>query len=338
MAKVTILGAGITGLAIASQLPKTFDITIVARNLPGDEDSSEWASPWAGAVFMPMDPSTEREQRIQLESFRSWWQLAQQYPESGVSQVEMEDLIDSTALDKVWYRNKLPHFRVLSKNELPPNASFGMSYKSIILIPSVFLAWQKKRLETAGVRFLRRTVNSLAELKDLGHDILINAAGVGARYLNDVADKDLQEVRGQTVLVKSDFNKIWIRRGKDYTYALGRPDGTAILGGIKQYNNATQDVDAHLRADIFQRIYDNLPKVFPSSDPKDFKVIRDIVGIRPQRVGGARVEKAVVDGQLVVHAYGFPGGGYIASWGIAREVCRLVDGLYPSPEIVSAKL
>ncbi|KAG7285754.1 hypothetical protein NEMBOFW57_008048 [Staphylotrichum longicolle] len=60
MAKITILGAGITGLSIATILiqqqsrdrsrsrpPHT--ITILARDLPGDEPSQRWASPWACA-------------------------------------------------------------------------------------------------------------------------------------------------------------------------------------------------------------------------------------------------------------------------------------------------
>lgn len=43
---ITIIGSGVFGLSIAHSLPLSYDITIVARNLPGDPDSSEWASPW----------------------------------------------------------------------------------------------------------------------------------------------------------------------------------------------------------------------------------------------------------------------------------------------------
>lgn len=223
---------------------------MVARNLPGDPESTEWASPWAGAVFMGMAGSNEKEQRRQLESFWVWWRQALRYPESSVRQVEMEDLIDDATVDKVWYANKLPDFRVMSKEELPEGAPFGMAYKSVIITPSVYLVWLRKRLEASGVKFKRLTVNSLADLRGMGHDILINASGVGARHLKDVADQRMQEVRGQTVLVESKFNKIWIRRGKDYTYALGRPDGTTILGGIKQYNSTVTKVDDDLRADV----------------------------------------------------------------------------------------
>lgn len=237
-------------MAIASQLPRDYEITIVARNLPGDPESTEWASPWAGAVFIGMDGSTPREQRMQLDAFAGWWKLALSNPESSVRRVEMHDLMDFTPLEKVWYRDRLPGFRVMAQEELPADARFGMAYQTIVLTPGVFLPWMRARLEKTGVKFLRVTVQSLADLQGMGHDYLINAAGIGPRYLKDVADMKVQEVRGQTILVKSDFDKIWIRRGKDYTYALGRLDGTAILGGIKQFANTETSVDEDLRGDV----------------------------------------------------------------------------------------
>ncbi|KAJ0271084.1 hypothetical protein CBS470a_013319, partial [Colletotrichum nupharicola] len=185
---------------------------------------------------------------MQLDAFWAWWNLALEHPESSVRRVDMYDLVDGSSEDQVWYANKLPDYRVLSKDELPSGASFGMAYKSIIITPSTYLAWVRNRLEATGVKFQRLSVNSLSDLRGMGHDLLINCTGVGARYLTDVADLDMQEVRGQTILVKSDFNKIWIRRGKDYTYALGRPDGTAILGGLKIFDSVDTEVDDDLRS------------------------------------------------------------------------------------------
>jgi len=46
---ITVIGAGITGLACAYQLtlkqPHKYAITVIARDLPGDL-STTWASPW----------------------------------------------------------------------------------------------------------------------------------------------------------------------------------------------------------------------------------------------------------------------------------------------------
>lgn len=84
---------------------------------------------------------------------------------------------------------------------------------------------------------MRKNLKSLADLKGSGHDVLVNATACGSRFLADVADPKVQEVRGQTMLVKTSYNKIFMRHGKDYTYVIPRLDGTAIIGGIKQVGN-----------------------------------------------------------------------------------------------------
>jgi D-amino-acid oxidase len=61
-----------------------------------------------------------------------------------------------------------------------------------------------------------------------------------------------------------------------------------------------------------------------------FDVIRDIVGRRPTREGGMRLEVEKVEGEPVgrkiVHAYGAGGRGYELSWGVAEEVVNMVGG------------
>jgi glycine/D-amino acid oxidase-like deaminating enzyme len=46
MPQATIIGAGVLGLSIANSLPAHYDVAVVARDLPGDEPSLDWASPW----------------------------------------------------------------------------------------------------------------------------------------------------------------------------------------------------------------------------------------------------------------------------------------------------
>lgn len=106
--------------------------------------------------------------------------------------------------------------------------------KTVVITPAVFLPWLRERLEKSGVKFVRRDLKSLADLKGSGFDVLVNATSLGARYLADVADEHMVQVRGQTILAKTDYNKVFMRHGKDYTYVIPRLDGTAILGGIKQ--------------------------------------------------------------------------------------------------------
>lgn len=54
-------------------------------------------------------------------------------------------------------------------------------------------------------------------------------------------------------------------------------------------------------------------------------MVRDLVGIRPYREGGVRLEPQTMDGRYVLHAYGVGGGGYVFSWGLAKAVVDLVN-------------
>lgn len=73
--------------------------------------------------------------------------------------------------------------------------------------------------------------------------------------------------------------------------------------------------------------------MFPGAQPADFEIVRDNVGIRPGRSPGVRVEKEVVDGQNIVHAYGTGGGGYVFSFGLARAAGTMVnDFLFAAPK------
>lgn len=277
-----LTSCSITGMAIAATLPKHDDITIVARNLPGDQDSQEWASPWAGATWMGMADSSPRDQQVQLDAFAYWYKFALQHPESSVRRIQIIEILDYIPLEKLWYAFKVPHFRILTKDEMPADAHFGVTYETVMITPSVFLPWMRARLESSGVRFLRSTVRSLSDLQGMGHDVLINATGIGAKYLSDVQDKQVLEVRGQTALVKTTYDKVWIRRGtKAYTYCLPRGDGTAILGGIKQFGSTIKEVDVELRNDV--RMIDPVSSLAQLPDKDRFSAASTRVSHRASR-------------------------------------------------------
>ncbi|KAH7240448.1 hypothetical protein MRS44_013042 [Fusarium solani] len=84
MVKVTILGAGVTGMMAAASLPRNYNVTIVAEHLPGDYDTKEWASPYAGAIWVGVYQSSPWEQKMQLEGLMGLLRLAETNPESSV--------------------------------------------------------------------------------------------------------------------------------------------------------------------------------------------------------------------------------------------------------------
>ncbi|KAK2616798.1 hypothetical protein QQS21_000175 [Conoideocrella luteorostrata] len=330
MTKITIFGAGITGMAIASQLAKDYEVTIVARDLPDDTPSQQWSSPWACAGWVALGGSPA-EQQMQLDSLAYCLRLAKTHPESSVRAVELTDIYDvgATEAKELWYYNCVPGFQELDTSQLTGDQkpTLAVKYTSFVLSPKPFLAWLRCRLESSGVTFERiPTAKSLGELSRFGHDILINASGLASTTLADVEDKKMISDRTYTILVKSDYNKAFVRRGAtEYTYIFGRHDGTTVVGGISEPPENEVMAKDSVRTNLLYRANLNLPKDFPSAEVNEYNIVEDLQGIRPLRLPGVRVEQEVIDGQMVVHAYGTTAGGYIYSFGLAREVAKLVD-------------
>ncbi|KAF9634794.1 hypothetical protein BFW01_g5689 [Lasiodiplodia theobromae] len=332
MVKITILGAGITGMTTALTLPHDHDITIVASHLPCGDDlhTKAWASPHAAAVWVGVHASSPREQRMQLDGFAGLWRLACTHPESSARRIRMTEIMDRGAKDDVWYAGKLPGFRFLAADELPAGALYGMEYETVTVLPRVFLGWMYERLRERGVRFVRTRVRALGELSGMGHDVLVNAAGLGVERLKDVREMDFTPQHLQVVIAEAPgYDRLFIRRGENgyYSTAFARMDGTAYVGGVLTEGRRELKLSEEDRSRICRQAHENQPDVFPSPDPKDWPIVTDHVAVYPTVVtrAGVRCEKETIDGQRVIHAYGQHAGGYVFSYGLAREVRNLLD-------------
>lgn len=115
----------------------------------------------------------------------------------------------------------------------------------------MYLPWLRAQLEARGVNFVRAEVASVKEASQLApSELVVNASGNGAKFLQDVNDTDCVQVRGQTMLVRCAAPDIHIRhalRWDEYTYVLPRGDGTAIMGGIKEFGSIDPVVDDELK-------------------------------------------------------------------------------------------
>lgn len=120
-------------------------------------------------------------------------------------------------------------------------------------------------------------------------------------------------------------------------------NGGTIIGGTKEPNNWNLEPSSQVRQRLLSAAQPIIPQA--SSDekaPKDLEVIRDIVGRRPARDGGMRVETET-EGEAqekrhVIHAYGAGGRGYELSWGVANKVVELARVLVYSTETIKSKL
>ncbi|KAJ5304952.1 uncharacterized protein N7443_004612 [Penicillium atrosanguineum] len=318
---VTILGAGVIGLLSALALTDAgYKVTIVARDLPGDE-SQDWASPWAGAAIFPYSDSEGHS--LQVESFKYFWALAHRDPTSGVQVVKATEFYDDRDDDStVWYKSLVPQYRRIPTEDLPKGVKVGFTYKTMTVNPVVFLPWVRKQLEARGVCFIRKEVSEIEEVKRItGNEVIVHATGLGAYNLAD--DKDVVAHRGQTMFVKTDFDELMMLQGSQYTYIIPRMhSGGVIIGGISQEGNLDREVDQKLRPDILARVQ-NISKNRLESVDLESPSTKNIVAFRPGRKGGYRLES---EGK-VVHAYGFGGMGYIYGYGAALEVRGLVEAM-----------
>jgi D-amino-acid oxidase len=317
---VTIVGAGVTGLTAALLLAENgHTVTIVSHNSYGDT-STEWASPWAGALLAPN--ADYGHPSLQRQSLERWAELHRHKPESGVKKLRITEYYDDRPHDaEIWYEGFVSGFRRLGKDDLLPGTTLGFTYHGYVVNPNQFLPWIMKELRSCGVSFINQKLHSLDEAKGLGQaDFVVNASGLGARNL--VPDSAVTPIRGQTMFVPTDkLDEAILRQGSQYTYMIPRhSDGGVILGGVAQPGNTNQEPDPSLRGDILARI-NNMTQDRFSWLASDDEKIKDIVGFRPGRKGGLRLQKE----ERVIHAYGLGALGYVYSWGIAASVRGLVE-------------
>ncbi|KAL2182439.1 amino acid oxidase [Thermothelomyces heterothallicus CBS 203.75] len=252
----------------------------------------------------------------------------------------------------------LPGFRLLSPSEFPADGrvTWGCEYDTWCVNPMVYCSFLLRRFVRRGGRLLARELQRPEEVFSLsraelglpplparggesssssssssnsrGNDgesvvaAVVNASGTGL-----VPDPHMTMTRGQTCLVAEDCDATVTRQNADgsWTFCVPRGfDGGTIVGGTKEPGNWDPRPSAEVRAELLRRFAETYPKILGGK--AELTVLRDIVGRRPTRDGGPRVEGEVIPGAgFVMHAYGLGGRGYELSWGVAEAVVEAVD-------------
>lgn len=89
------------------------------------------------------------------------------------------------------------------------------------------------------------------------------------------------------------------------------------------YHNRSPEVDMEIAQDEISRAHHLAPEIVPATPPEESLIY--IVGIRPSREGGFRLDSERVGNRVILSAYGFGGGGYAFSYGIADALVRMVE-------------
>ncbi|GES63833.1 FAD dependent oxidoreductase superfamily [Aspergillus terreus] len=331
---IVVIGAGVIGLSAAlciqERLTRSQSVLIAARDFP-NTTSLNYASPWAGAHYRPVPASTPqaaREERQARRTYQHFKTLAATEPAAAVQALDgIEHLENPPAeyLDPRAIPDFFAHldgFRQLAADEVPAGVTWAVRYRTFAVNSPVYCAYLLRRFVLQGGQTREYTLGDPMEAFHLADNVrtVVNCSGLG------FGDPKSFIIRGQTCLVRNPCDVTLTRQNSDgsWSFCIPRPlGGGTIIGGTKQ----PRDWDPAPSRETREKLLVNAAKWFPFTPESEgkFDVIRDIVGRRPAREGGMRIEAEKVAGdRTIVHAYGAGGRGYELSWGVAEDVLSLM--------------
>ncbi|KAL8796163.1 MAG: hypothetical protein Q9195_001496 [Heterodermia aff. obscurata] len=119
-----------------------------------------------------------------------------------------------------WYKDVVPDFRNLTKDELPPGHETGNTFTSVCINTAIYLPWLTSECLKAGVVFQRQILNHISDAANVHHsgkkaDVVVNCTGLSAGKLGGVMDEKITPARGQTVLVRNEADVMASNSGTD---------------------------------------------------------------------------------------------------------------------------
>jgi D-amino-acid oxidase len=299
MARVTVVGAGVVGLTCAVRLLEDgHRVDVLARDLP-----LETSSAVAAAIWYPYRASPS--ERVLAWSARSYDVFVGLADVAGAG-VALRSGVEvfASRQDDPWWRSAIPHLDHVAP---PDGYADAWTFLAPVVEMPVYLSWLSSRVDDLGGTITRLNLSSLPA----GPDVVVNAAGIGARLL--ASDTSVGPVRGQVVYVEQvGLEDWWLDHSADLTYVVPRSHDI-VVGGTDQEGDWSRTPSPSTAEEILARGRLLVPALGSA------RVLRHRVGLRPARPS-VRVER-VGD---VVHCYGHGGAGVTLSWGTADEVASLV--------------
>jgi D-amino-acid oxidase len=306
--KITIVGAGISGLATAYVLGKQkHTIKIIAKGFTPDITSDRAAAFWF--------PYHIRNDERGIHWCKRSYEVYKEFSEDSCSGVSMQRLLKVVRQgveeqEMTWF-SFMPEgsYRILGEHETPGEYAIGYDVQVPVIETQIFLPWLMNELRQMNITIVEREIQSFDEITDA--DVIINCSALGAQQLCN--DKELIPVRGQVGLLAPKNNFSIFLDNELPLYIVPRKDAI-IIGGTYEEGIT----DAVTEPSTINRLFDNAYKAFP--ELKDQKIIGSWAGLRPYRPL-VRVER---EGKII-HNYGHGGSGFTLAWGCAEEIASLIE-------------
>ena len=308
--KVLVVGCGISGLTCGVRLlEEGLDTTISARELPPHTTSDA-----AAAVWFPYSARSVNLARWAQISYARFSELAG-VAGAGVSFTRLAILFKSHEREAKLNELKSTEveFEQASADAVPREYEGAYELKVPLVEPQLYLPFLMNRVRELGGRIERGEVRDLSEAGP--HDVVVNCTGVWAGEL--AGDSGVYPRRGQIVRVEKlpgvERCMVDDNPPRKLTYIFPR-SSDCILGGTDDKDDWNLNVDEKQA----RKILDRCARL--SGGARGAAVLEHMVGLRPCRDEGVRLDAERVSGRLIIHNYGHGGSGFTISWGCADEV------------------
>ena len=327
MKHVCVVGAGVIGLSVATHLLESYHsdlvVTVIADKFTPDTTASDIGG---GFILAPVQEDKKRS-RVWIESSTRRIKSMYDSGEQGISYSSGTFVSPPGEEGDVWFKDLVANYLPLGNKTGNHQARFstfivnGTDYVSVLL----------QKIKILGGVLVKQKVESLSELNSF--DVVINCTGLGAREL--ACDSAMYPTKGVLVSVRAPWVKEWYNEAGTHdgrSYIFPRVN-EVILGGCNEINQEDLMTDYNQ----VQQIIDRCVKKVPSLANAD--VLKVLVGVRPMRKGGVRLEKESINNDTtVIHNYGHGSYGITLSWGCAEAVGDIVGqtlGIVKKPLIQS---
>ncbi|HEX2657021.1 MAG TPA: FAD-dependent oxidoreductase [Polyangia bacterium] len=285
MHDVVVVGAGIVGLTCAARLQQAgARVAVVTADEP-----AQTVSAIAAAVWYPSHVVSD--QRLLGWARATFDELAAQ-ADRGIPGVVMRPtrmLMRVTTAQRPGWAAAVRDFRVVTRAR-PFVEEWQFTVPSVEMKP--YLAWLAQRITDGGGAWHRRRLTALDEAATLA-PIVVNASGLGAAAL--ASDPAVHPARGQIVVVANPGLDTSVRdegNPAGMTYIHPRRSDV-VLGGTYDAGESDRTPDRAVSQRILARCEILVPQL------RGAPVLETLVGLRPARHGGIRLERDPV---------GLPGG------------------------------
>jgi glycine/D-amino acid oxidase-like deaminating enzyme len=324
MARVSVVGAGGVGTAVALELLKQgHDVTMVSREFAGGlNERCGITTYWAAGIGCIFKPSSPYVGQLVLESYEQWMSLARNQSNRFVMETELK--IVTKPNEHISYESQVEGFTRLDETTA--------KYNTYSFNPKMLLEARIAEMRKLGASFEIRNI-SADEVKQLregiplqGSDYTVEAIGLGARDIHP--ELDLYPVAGVLVhyidRATGELRDSYMHEDKAlYVVTRPSPQGREIvLGGT--FLEHIGDVSPEERNRLAHGIIQNVPGEF---GPRGFDISRlsatpreITVGFRPAIKGDPAIQKR---GKVSV-VTGFSGQGLVTNPAVARLVAEQV--------------